>query len=177
MTGPGDWKVRPATGADAERLALVGSATFLESFAGVIDGDGIVAHCRNQHSAQRYADYLDQGAKAWLAEIAPGAAPVGYALTCAPDLPQAQDGDIELKRIYVLSQHHGSGIAAALLSEAVAAATGHARMLLGVYNGNARALTFYKKHRFAVIGDRRFDVGGHTYEDFVLARTLTSDTQ
>ena len=169
--------IRSASLADVQTLALVGSATFLESFAGVIDGDGIVAHCRNQHSPQRYEEYLAKGAQAWLAEIGPGAAPVGYALTCAPDLPQAQPGDVELKRIYVLSRFHGSPIAAALLEHAISAARGRVRMLLGVYNGNARALAFYRKHDFEIIGERRFDVGGHTYEDHVLARSLSSDKE
>lgn len=164
------WRIRPADTVDADRLALVGAATFLESFAGVVDGSGIVAHCTHQHSAETYRAYLDKGARAWLAEIEPGAAPVGYALACAPELEQAGDGDLELKRIYLFSRFQGSGIAAALMDAVVTAAAGHTRLLLGVKDDNHRALAFYRKNGFAVIGTRRFDVGGKTYDDFVLAR-------
>ena len=167
-----EWRVRPAGPDDAETLALVGAATFLESFAGVVDGAGIVAHCARQHSAGTYRAYFGRGARAWLAEVEPGGAPVGYALLCSPELEQARAGDIELKRVYLLSRFQGSGIAAALMDAAVAASAGHDRLLLGVKDDNHRALSFYCKHGFETIGTRRFDVGGNAYDDFVLARAL-----
>jgi ribosomal protein S18 acetylase RimI-like enzyme len=167
-----NWRIRPAGPDDADALSLVGAATFLESFAGLVDGAGIVAHCRRQHAAETYRAYFAKGARAWIAEIEPGGAPVGYALTCEPELEQALPGDIELKRIYLFSRFQGGGIAAALMDAAVSAATGHARLLLGVKDDNHRALAFYRKHGFDVIGTRRFDVGGNTYDDYVLARKL-----
>lgn len=169
---PRSWRVREAGAPDVAALALVGAATFLDGFAGVIDGDGIVAHCRDNHSEAFYRESLQSGARAWLAEIEPSAAPVGYALLARPDLPGAGDGDIELKRIYLLSRFHGSGIAKALLDAVDVAAKGYARMVLGVYRGNDRALGFYRKHGFVPIGERRFTVGAHSYEDHVLARFL-----
>lgn len=167
------WQIRPAEAADAEALALVGAATFLESFAGIVEGAGIVAHCARQHAADTYRGYFAKGAKAWLAEVEPGAAPVGYALLCTPELELARPGDIELKRIYLLSRFHGSGIAAALMAAAIAAARDHARLLIGVKDDNHRAIAFYRKQGFKPIGTRRFDVGGHFYDDLVLARALT----
>ncbi|HAN89030.1 MAG TPA: GNAT family N-acetyltransferase, partial [Erythrobacter sp.] len=52
------------------------------------------------------AGLLAAGARAWLAEI--DRAPIGYALLTRPELDAAQDGDIELKKIYLLSRFHGS---------------------------------------------------------------------
>lgn len=170
------WRIRPATADDAEALALVASATFLESFAGFVDGQGIVAHCRRQHSAENYRKYLAQGAKAWLAEVEPGHAPVGYALICAPELELARDGDLELKRIYLLSRFQGSMMAGTMMRivREAATAAGHGRLLLGVKNDNHRALAFYAKHGFETIGTRSFDVGGKTYDDYVLALNLAN---
>jgi ribosomal protein S18 acetylase RimI-like enzyme len=166
------WRIRPAGPEDAEALALVGGATFLETFAGVIDGAGLVAHCTRQHAPESYRAYFAGGANAWLAEIEPGGAPVGYALLCAPEIEHAQPGDVELKRIYLLSRFQGSTIASALMQAVVAHAQGARRLLLGVKDDNHRALSFYAKHGFETIGTRRFDVGGRTYDDFVLARPL-----
>jgi hypothetical protein len=45
------WQVRAASGADADRLALVGSATFLETFGGVLEGSAIIEHCKREHKA------------------------------------------------------------------------------------------------------------------------------
>lgn len=170
------WTIREAHAPDAEALALVGAATLLETFAGVLDGGAIVAHCLGQHSADWYRRSLADGASAWLALAAPGDAPIGFALVARPDLPGADPagGDVELKRIYALSRAHGSGVGAALMAAAVARAReqGARRLLLGVYAGNARALAFYRRQGFERIADRRFRVGDRDYDDIVLAKPL-----
>lgn len=171
-----DWSVREADKADAQRLALVGSATFLETFAGTLDGTAILDHCEKANSAATYSEYLGGGAWAWLAEGQPGAAPVGFALLTPPDLSGAlNDGsDLELKRIYVLSRFHGSGIGAALMQRAILVSRqrGAGRLLLGVYAENKQALAFYRKHGFIQIASRRFAVGSRDYHDTVLGLTL-----
>ena len=174
MTDIPIWRIRPAGPEDADALGLVGAATFLESFAGLIDGTALVAHCRDQHAAETYRAYLARGAKAWLAEIEPGGAPVGYALSCTPELELAQPGDLELKRIYLLSRFQGSYMASALMQAVMSEAAGARRLLLGVKDDNSRALAFYRKHGFETIGTRRFDVGGKIYNDYVLARPLAA---
>ncbi|MPS67700.1 MAG: N-acetyltransferase [Novosphingobium sp.] len=169
------WRIRPAGADDADALSLVASATFLESFAGQVDGAGLVAHCIRQHSADSYRKYIAQGAKAWLTEVEPGHAPVGYALLCEPELELAREGDLELKRIYLFSRFQGSMMASTMMRTVRdAAAAGHSRLLLGVKNDNHRALAFYAKHGFETIGTRTFDVGGKTYDDFVLALNLAN---
>ena len=174
MTDSNHWTVREAGAGDAPALALVGGATFLETFAGVLAGASIVEHCVHANSAESYERYLAEGGRAWLAELAPGSAPVGFALLTTPQLPGAGDGDIELKRIYALSRFHGSGIGAALMQAAIAGAQGARRLLLGVYAGNRRAIAFYRKNGFEQIAERKFDVGGTLYDDVVLARPLAA---
>ncbi|MBL7396011.1 hypothetical protein, partial [Escherichia coli] len=83
---------------DIAALSLVASATFLETFAGVLPGAAIVAHCANAYAPERFADYFASGSRGWILEAAPGGAPVGFAQLTAPDLPGAVPGDIELKR-------------------------------------------------------------------------------
>ena len=171
-----DWTIREASLNDADRLALIGAATFLETFAGILDGSAIVAHCQREHSPDAYRRYLESGARAWLATLPPGDAPIGFALLGAADLPgHAADGsDLELKRIYVLSRFHGRGPGKTLMQRAIdqAAQSGARRLLLGVYAHNDRAIGFYRKSGFSQIADRRFRVGHRDYEDIVLARTL-----
>src|SRR6202043_2648179 len=99
-----------------------GAATFLESFAGVIDGASLVAHCHRQHTAEVYAKYLAQPeSRAWLAVVEPGQAPVGYSLLTAPELPLSDltAEDIELKRIYLLSRFQRGGCGKMLLDGAI----------------------------------------------------------
>ena len=167
------WKIRQASANDVDALSLIGSSTFLETFAGVLAGDAIVAHCARVHNPSTYRELLSGGAIAWLAEVDPGAAPIAYALAAQPDLLVSMDGDIELKRIYALSRFHGSGLGAALMDTVVQFASAYQRLLLGVYSVNERARAFYIKNGFEKISDRQFDIGGVLYDDVILAKTLT----
>lgn len=174
MTTPA-WQLRRAGVHDTDALALVAGATFLEAFAGVLDGADIVAHVARNSSAAAFAHYLAAGAMATLAVVDPGAAPVGYTLLTAPDLPVAPlPGDIELKRIYALAPYHGTGLGAAMIARALddARDAGCGRVLLGVYGGNRRAHRFYEKHGFTVVGERRFLVGATWHDDRVYGRAV-----
>ncbi len=175
MTENGNFTIYKAGRAEISSLAAIGAATFLESFADILDGDAIMTHCKAEHSEERYAAYFDKGSDAWIAAAGVGGAPIGYALTAQPDLPGTKiyDSDRELKRIYTFSRFHGSGLGLALLEKAIAhcpAAT--TRLLLGVYEGNIRAIRFYEKHGFQSIGTREFQVGHKIYHDLVLAKDL-----
>ena len=165
-----DIAIREASAGDAARLSLVAGATFLETFAGVIDGEALLAHCARHHAVDHLRERLAGGARAWLAEL--DGAPVGYAMLTAPELDASGPGDIELKKIYLLSRFHGGDTAARLLASVIAGAAEHSRLLLGVKDDNHRAIGFYAKHGFRQIATRRFDVGGTLYDDVVLARDL-----
>ena len=164
------WSIRRAGPGDAERLSLIGRATFLESYTWLLRGDDILAHCRERHAEAAYAGWLDAGPALWLAEAELGA-PIGYAGLAAPDLPQARAGDLELKRIYVLSRFHGpDGPARILMAAAVEEARrlGAPRLLLGLHPQNARALGFYRRSGFRQIGTRTFTVGDMVIDDDVV---------
>src|SRR5262249_13957365 len=141
--------IRAAASADASRLALIGQATFLQSYAHMLHADDILAHCTNQHSAAFYAEQLaNPAARFWLAEIEFGAAPIGYLMLDKPHLPnETGPDDIEIRRIYVLHRFHGEHVGARLVSAALDAARdmGRRRALLAVYHGNTPAIAFYRR--------------------------------
>lgn len=168
--------MRRAGGDDAGALALVAAATFLDTFAGILDGPDIVAHCARTSSVGAFTAALARSEPiATLAELVKGHAPVGYSLLDVPDLPvPSQEGDVELKKIYTLSRYHGAGVGPALMARALqdASAAGAKRMLIGVYGGNARARAFYERHGFVLAGTRRFLVGQTHHDDVIYARYL-----
>jgi len=169
--------LREAGLGDEHRLALVGAATFLESYAGVLPGDDIIAHCASKHSPVVYEDWLIGGeARIWLAEAEEGRAPVGYAVMTPPDLPlsDVSPKDAELRRIYVLHRFHKEQVGWALMKTALDAArrTGKRRMLVGVYGRNQRAIAFYERVGFTVVGERKFQVGATVHDDLILALGL-----
>jgi ribosomal protein S18 acetylase RimI-like enzyme len=80
----------------------------------------------------------------------------------------------ELSKVYVHPDHHGSGVAAALVAATVdeAIRRGAASVWLGVNQENARANRFYDKSGFALVGTKRFEVGDRYEDDFVRERVL-----
>ena len=170
-----EWRLHRAGPADVAALSLVAGATFLEAFAGILDGADIIAHVTRNSSPAAFDAYLAGGAIATLATAEAGDAPIGYTLLTAPDLPVAPEpGDVELKRIYALFPTHGTGLGPALMARAIddARCAGHRRLLLGVYGGNRRAQRFYEKQGFVVAGTRRFLVGATWHDDLIYARAI-----
>ena len=186
-------RLRRATIEDAPALALVGAATFLEAFTWMLPGADIIAHCAKNHSTEAYRGSLAKpDTRITLAETAASGAPVGYAMLAAPDLPSfdLKPGDIELKRIYLLSRFRSrrtapvlnttgepiDGLSAgqALMNAAIADAQsmGCRRLLLGTNADNQRAISFYRRNQFADAGTRAFQVGRQCCCDLIMARPL-----
>lgn len=164
--------IRKCVPGDEAALSLVGQASFLEAFAGTLDGRDILAHCGRQHSEDVYRTWLaDPAVDIWVAESKD--APVGYVVLAPSSLPVAdpRPGDIEIKRVYLLHRFQGTGLGKALMETASshARATGKTRILLGVYSGNTGAIAFYRKLGYVDVGTREFTVGNHTYHDLILA--------
>ena len=173
-----DFTLRRAEPGDESALALVGAATFLDAFIHDIPGPDLVLHCQRQHSAAVYANFLsadDPRYACWHTEHAGTRAPIGYAVACPPDLPgDPGPHDIEIKRIYCLSQVHGSGAGQALFEAALAhgKALGCSRLWLGTYEENRRAIAFYRRNGFETVATRQFQVGEQIFADIVMAREL-----
>lgn len=177
MTNAWDLSIRRCAPGDERRLSLVAQAAFLEAFAGTLPAPDLLAHCERQHSVEKYAAYLrDPASVVWIAEVAPGGAPVGYLVLTTPDLPlpDLTSRDAEVKRVYLLNRFQGAGIGRQLMrtAEAHAKTESRRRLLLGVYSGNADAIAFYEKLGYRKVGTRRFNVGDNTYDDLVMALSL-----
>ena len=81
---------------------------------------------------------------------------------------------IELRRIYVMPEWHGAGVADGLILRAISEATsgGHDLLWLGVSGSNIRASSFYAKHGFKVSGAYEFPLAGVIYEGFLMSREI-----
>jgi GNAT superfamily N-acetyltransferase len=86
---------------------------------------------------------------------------------------------VELSKIYAHPLAQGTSSSSALMRGAIEAARtlagehGHAALplWLGTNGQNARAQAFYRKHGFAVVGTRAYDVGGQLHDDVVMLRS------
>jgi ribosomal protein S18 acetylase RimI-like enzyme len=162
---------------DQSALSLVGQASFLEAFAGILPAGDILAHCAREHSVEKYRHWLgDPKSTLWIAEAAVGHAPVGYLVLTTPQLPldDVSPKDLEIKRVYLLHRFQGLGLGRRLMDEARrdAESRGVTRLLLGVHARNTAAIAFYERLGYTRVGTRSFKVGANTYDDLILGLCL-----
>jgi ribosomal protein S18 acetylase RimI-like enzyme len=86
------------------------------------------------------------------------------------------DRPAELHRIYVSSEWHGRGVANELMRGVYAAAAqaGSDCIWLGVWERNLKAIAFYRKCGFFVVGDHPFVLGRDRQRDLILAAQVDS---
>jgi ribosomal protein S18 acetylase RimI-like enzyme len=100
---------------------------------------------------------------------------VGYVKLGPSALPIETDRRaIELRQIYILTDHHGTGLAHALTDWAIEQAReqGFEELYLTVYTDNHRAKRFYERYGFEPVGRYDFMVGGHADEDIIMRKAL-----
>jgi ribosomal protein S18 acetylase RimI-like enzyme len=166
---------RKAEVVDAGALAHLGAATFLASFANDHPGKPLIEHLNAEHSPQYYAAKLANPDIDIVIGETPLGAPIGYVMLVPPEHPKLQqEGDLELKRIYLLGGWQGGGNGRALMEQAlaIAAVRKAKRLLLAVYESNHRAVAFYERAGFAYIGETVFMVGDVAFRDMVYAREM-----
>ena len=172
--------VRPATASDVDVLARVAAATFALACPPHMTIDRIDAFIDGVLSRSRFEEYLDDDARRVLITERSGR-PLGYAMLVDaqpsdPDVAAAvrRRPTVELSKIYVLPEAHGSGGARALMEAGLdwARTRGALGVWLGVNQQNERAQRFYAKSGFTVVGTKRFLVGGRYEDDFVMERPL-----
>lgn len=158
-----------AESVDTAELAALAARTFPLACPPGTDPDDVAAFVGANLSAQRFAEYLADPGRAVLTACRDGRI-VGYAM-----LVRDPTGDTaELSKMYVAPDHHGAGVAAALMDLALATAGrwGVRRLWLGVNQKNLRAQRFYAKTGFAFDGTRTFRVGRRLEDDYLMAREL-----
>jgi ribosomal protein S18 acetylase RimI-like enzyme len=161
----------------ADALAELAATTFpLACPAGEPQAD-IDAHIATELTPARFAARLADPAQTVLVADEDGLQ--GYVLLvhAEPHDPEVAEAlthspTTELSKCYVRVEHHGSGLATALLAAALEV-TSTPGMWLGVSSLNFRAQGFYGKQGFTAVGHKNFTVGSQTYRDVVMERAVT----
>jgi diamine N-acetyltransferase len=164
--------IRPARLSDAAFLAALAERTFRETFAADNSEENINLHCAQKFSAEiQGKEISDPQMMTLLAEVAGEL--VGFAQLRLAHGATCVKGDrpAELHRIYVASAWHGRGVASELMRAVYAAAAraGCDCIWLGVWEHNPRAIAFYRKCGFSVVGDHVFMLGQDQQRDLILA--------
>lgn len=167
-------EVRAATTSDAEAIARLAARTFALACPAHTAQTAIETHIRTELSTERFREHMAHAQ--FLVVDAPGGEVRGYVMLVSGPPPIEADWlhPLELRRIYVDEADMGAGTAAALMAESlrIAQRDGHDWVWLGTNEENARALRFYQKSGFSIVGRRTFRVADSEESDYVLARPV-----
>ena len=161
-----------ATPDDAAVLAELGARTFEDSFAADNTVEDMRQHLAASFGPERQlAEIRDPSVDTLLLRDDAGRA-VAFAQLRAGKISDGvpAEGSIELWRFYVERAWHGRGLAHDLMNAAKARARqrGAQTFWLGVWERNARAQAFYRKHGFQKVGQQVFVVGTDPQTDHVM---------
>ena len=175
---PSQPHIRTATPGDAEQLAALATRTFRDTFAADNSVDDMKAYVRDSFSVDRVqAELADDANTFWLAFVNGEEQPAGYAkLRTGSANPSVTGPDpVELERLYVDRSAIGHGVGAALMQTSLNAArsAGHGTLWLGVWERNARAISFYVKWGFQTVGDHMFLLGADAQRDLIMERPVS----
>ena len=188
LTIPADWlpepvaraaRIRRAESADVDDIAELGARTFAAAFGADNRPEDMRAYLSSSFGRDTIAAELaDPAATFLLAED--GGELVGYAVLKRGRAPAALCGAraVEIARLYAATGRTGMGYGSALM----AACLDHARreglrcIWLGVWERNVRAIAFYRRWQFEVIGSQKFVLGSDVQNDLIMSRRLDSNS-
>ena len=165
---------RTAGPADAPALAAMGRRCFVETFGSYFPADDMALHLERKFGPEALAaEFLDPALRIRMAETD---GEVMAWLKLAPmDLPVPHEpAALEVKQLYVLEAWQGAGVAAALMAWAIATARaqGAPALYLCVWEKGDRAIAFYRKQGFEIVGHAPFRLGTQLYQDPVMRLAL-----
>ena len=165
--------IRRATPDDAAALSVLGTQTFVETFAHLYTPADLQAFLDESHSQAAYAKVLaDPDYALWIAERDGQA--IGYAQAGRCGLPHAdvKPEDGELKRLYLLQSAQNGGVGNALFQQALAwlERDGPRTLWIGVWSENFGAQRFYERHGFGFVAEYEFIVGEQRDREFMYRR-------
>jgi diamine N-acetyltransferase len=161
---------------EAEALSALGRTAFTQSFGHLYKPEDLSAFLDEVHSVDNVrAEIANPKAQYLLAEDAgalAGYCKIGYGTTL--DYDASGKTILELKQLYILSTHHGIGVAQHLMDWVIAQAEAvdADEIILSVYSENPRAQAFYKKYGFAHAADTIFMVGSQADAEFIYIKPL-----
>jgi ribosomal protein S18 acetylase RimI-like enzyme len=172
-----DLVIRRATPADAARLADLAARTFHDTFAADNQTQAMAVHLARSYAPAVQLEEINRpDMRTLLVEI--GGESIAYAQLRSEDddTPTCVTGPnpIEVFRFYVDRPWIGRGVAQPLMCAAIdeGRSLGAKTLWLGVWERNSRAIAFYTKCGFTLVGDHEFLFADEVQTDLVMVRPI-----
>lgn len=165
--------IRQATPADAQKLAVLGAATFVETFGHLYPPDDLHAFLVGTHSLEAWTARLsDSGVAVWMASS--DSTPIGFVTVGSCKLPveRLERNAGEIQQLYVLARYQNLRLGTRLMALGVEWLEARRRtpLYVGVWSQNHGAQRFYGRYGFNKVGEYGFPVGNTVDREFILRR-------
>jgi len=163
---------------DLNELQQLARTTFYDTFAEMNTPENMEQYLSTDLSEEKLrAELLNPDSKTFF--IQTDGETIGYMKlnVRSAQTEQVDPGGLEIQRIYVKKEFHGTPAGASLLNYAIDLATKeqYKYIWLAVWEKNPRAIRFYEKNGFTTFGSHVFQLGDDAQTDILMRRVLTSN--
>ncbi len=170
--------IRLAYAADLPDLVDLAARSFRDAFEDDNDQHDIEDYLRNSMSLENLEEEFRDAESRFLLACADDIEKLlGYAKLRNGSKHASVSGEapIEVVRIYADSSMIGKGVGAALMTECFKQAHSLACdvIWLGVWDKNRRAIQFYERWGFSIVGEHEFRLGSDIQNDLIMSKSLS----
>jgi ribosomal protein S18 acetylase RimI-like enzyme len=167
--------IRFATEDDAGLIADLSHKTFYETFGYLNTKENMDKFMNEQFTREKLINEVGAPENIFLL-VFDEDTPVGYAkMRHGVTYPEFEGKDsVEIARIYVVNSYIGAGVGKELIRKCLFLAKDMKKEIiwLGVWEKNARAISFYTKWGFEKFGEHPFVLGDDVQTDWLMKKQL-----
>ncbi|KAA1243442.1 GNAT family N-acetyltransferase [Aquimarina sp. RZ0] len=171
-----DVHIRIANVEDVPEISYLGKKTFDQSFGYLFrDRSDLIEYLSSTFSIEKLTSSISKSYNLyWIAHYGDNA--IGYAKIQlnSPSEFVKSEHSCKLQKNYILKEYLSRGIGAQLqkriCSEAIANDTDY--IWLSVLKSNSKAIQFYEKNDYNIIGEHPFSIGKENFEFWVMGKYL-----
>ncbi len=168
-------QIRSATIYDAGQLSTLATTVFCDTYGALIPHEGRQEYLEHAFSVEALKVDLTHPSVKYLVACH-NETLIGFSKLDPTHVPSGvrSTKPIELVKLYVPKAYHGLGVGAKLMKRSICQARelGYDGIWLCVWQKNKRAIAFYRKWGFEMVGTTPIFVGDVVFDDFVLEREL-----
>ncbi|HEX8424827.1 GNAT family N-acetyltransferase [Hymenobacter sp.] len=178
MSSPLLITVARRSAATAAQLAALGHQTFHDTFAADNRPEDIAAYLAASFSPEKQLAELEDADTVFLLarmqQELVGYAKLRFNSLLGLEPGKAPDQRLEIERLYVREDWIGTGLGASLMRRSIEEARQKEcrSVVLGVWEKNSRAIEFYRRSGFKVIGQHEFLLGSDVQIDLIMRKGL-----
>lgn len=167
--------IRLVKSQEVEELVKIGRHTFIEAFAAQNSEEDLLLYVDSTFTTEQMSQQIKNPFSEHYFAVFEDRI-IGFLKinTGSAQTEKQDDEALEVERIYVLKNFIGQGIGQSLLDKAFQRAREKdcKSIWLGVWNKNERAIRFYQKNGYKVVGEHVFLLGTDEQTDLIMRREL-----